>query len=319
MGIRYQGGRGPVNDPYPIELVRERLIGRLSEADDLPLLPETAFRLLGLTREEGADADQVAEVILSSPTLSARVLRYVNSPFYGLVRQVTSIHQAVVILGMDVIRDLVVGLAMVDLYFSQKTPRFNHRRFNDLSLQTAVASSLVAGRLGMPAEEGFIAGLLHDIGTLLLGRYYPDLLTRILTAKRETGDSIVEVEQRFTGLDHTVIGHWLASRWDLPDVYRKAIRHHHEPHLKHLDDPSTARVVQVVILADGIIRLFRHRRPEELESVCRMWVEYFNGAADDLEEILTAFPERVGMVSEALEAPIAPVEAYLSVRGALDA
>ncbi len=308
-----------MNEPYPIELVRERLITRLSEAEDLPLLPETAFRLLNLTREEEADSEQVAEVIMSSPTLSARVLRYVNSPFYGMVRQVTSIHQAVVILGMDTIRDLVVGLAMVDLYFSQKTPRFNHRRFNELALQTGVASSLVAGRLGLPPEEGFIAGLLHDIGTLLLGRYYPDVLTRILENKRETGNSIVEVEQRFTGLDHTVIGHWLASRWDLPDVYRKAIRHHHEPDLKHQEDPGSAKVVQVVILADLIIRLFRHRRPEDLESVCRIWVEYFSGAAEDLEEVLTTFPERVGLVSEALETPIAPVEEYLTVRSALDA
>jgi HD-like signal output (HDOD) protein len=308
-----------MSDPYDIELVRERLISRISGAEDLPVLPETAFSLLRLTQEDGFDPDQVAEAILSSPTLSARVLRYVNSPFYGMLREVTSIHQAVVILGLDTIRDLVVGLAMVDLYFSQRATKFNHRRFNELALQGAVASSLLAGHLGLPPEEGFIAGLLHDIGTLLLGRYFPELLTRILADKRETGDSIVEVEQRFLGLDHTVIGHWLACRWDLPAVYRKAIRHHHEPQLKHEDDPASANLVRVVMLADRIVRLFGRKQQQDLESVCRMWVEYFGGAAGDLEGVLTVFPERVGAVSDALDTRVSPVEQFPDVRNALDA
>ncbi|MBU0514899.1 MAG: HDOD domain-containing protein [Proteobacteria bacterium] len=299
---------------YPIELLRQSLIARIVSAEDLPELPETAFRIMQLTQNPNADPDRVARAILSSPTLSARVLRYVNSPFYGLLREVTSIHQAVVILGLDTIRDLVVGLSMVDLFLSQRPVRFNQRRFNDLALQAAVVSSLMAPQVDLAPEEAFIAGLLHDIGTLLLGRYHPEILQQILDAKRETGEPIVEIEQRFTGLDHTVIGHWLASQWDLPNVFRVAIRHHHEPGLQHTDDPDSARMVRVVILADRIVRLFRRHEPTDMEHVSRMWVEFFDGRVHDLEAVLTAFPRRLASASDALEAPLEPVVEYEAVR-----
>ncbi len=303
-----------MSGPYPIELLRERLIARIVSAEDLPELPETAFRIMQLTQNPNADPEQVARAILSSPTLSARVLRYVNSPFYGLLREVTSIHQAVVILGLDVIRDLVVGLSMVDLFLSQRPIRFNQRRFNDLALQAAVVASLVAPQADLAPEEAFIAGLLHDIGTLLLGRYHPEILQQILDAKQETGESIVEVEQRFTGLDHTVIGHWLVSQWDLPMVFRVAIRHHHEPELAHTDDPDSARMVRVVILADRIVHLFRRHEPADMEQVRRMWIEFFDGRVPDLEAALTAFPRRLASASDALEAPVEPVAEFETVR-----
>lgn len=306
-----------MSGPYPIELLRESLIARIVSAEDLPELPETAFRIMQLSQNPNADPDVVARAIMSSPTLSARVLRYVNSPYYGLLREVTSIHQAVVILGLDTIRDLVVGLSMVDLFLSQRPVRFNQRRFNDLAVQTAVVSSLVAPQVDLAPEEAFIAGLLHDIGSLLLGRYHPEILQQILNAKRDTGESIVEIEQRVAGLDHTVIGHWLASQWELPQVYRVAIRHHHEPELQHSDDPDSARMVRVVIMADRIVRLFRRHETADMDQVSRMWVEFFDGRVSELEAVLTAFPRRLASASDALEASLEPVAEYEAVRVSL--
>ena len=298
--------------PSP-ENLREKVVQTILDAEDLPGLPETVVRVMRLTASEDASTEAVAQVILQLPSLTAKILRYVNSPLCGFCQEITSIHQAVVLAGFAAIRDLVTGLAIIDLYDASRLKNFPVRRFTDLAFQSAVAGHLVAEITGQSAEEVFIAGLLHDIGTLLLGRYHPEVLARVLEAKKLVTDNITVVERRIMGLDHTLVGALLGARWRLPRVFIDVIRNHHEQHFDAIEDPSSRRVVQTVILADQIVRLFHRQRPEDMRRVNALWDRFLGLPVEQAEGLLARFPERVTNFSVTFETRISDVDTFEEV------
>jgi len=298
---------------WDADQLREKIIQTILDANDLPHLPETVFRIMRLTAQESTPAMAVAQVILQSPTLTAKVLRYANSPLCGFRQEITSVQQAVVLLGFGAIRDLVLGLALIDLYDASRMTGLNYQRFLELSFQCAAASHLIASNMGLDTEEVFIGGLLHDIGTLLLGQYQPQALASVFEEVRNSGDSITHVEKRILGLDHTLVGALLAARWRLPRMFIDVIRHHHELNIEAIADPTAARIVPIIGLADAIVRLFRRQRRRDLESVMNLWFRFFRQFDDQIETILTKFPSHVTNFSFTFETKVNPVDSYEDV------
>ncbi len=293
--------------------LREKIIQTILDANDLPHLPETVFRIMRLTSQETTPAAAVAQVILQSPTLTAKVLRYANSPLCGFRQEITSVQQAVVLLGFGAVRDLVLGLALIDLYDASRTVKFAYRRFMELAFQCAAASHLAATKMGLDSEEVFIAGLLHDIGTLLLGQYQSEALQTVFDQVRETGEPVTGVEKRVLGLDHTLVGALLAARWRLPRLFIDVIRHHHELNVEAIVDPTARRIVPIIALADRIVRLFRRQRRTDLESVMSCWHRFFRQFDDEIDSILVGFPTHVANFAFTFETRVPELDSYEDV------
>lgn len=207
----------------------------------LPTLPLVASRLLeSIADPEAATSEEIGAVIALDPALTARTLKLANSDFYGFPRKVGTVDLAVVVLGPDTIRDLVLSAAVfqtLDPTWKTLTGLWRH------SLACGVAARALADRCRYRLEsEAFAAGMLHDIGKVALRQTYPDRFEAAVALVREQGISMVVAERGVLGSDHTEVGGWLAERWGLPGDLVEAIACHHRPEQARLNPELTSLV-----------------------------------------------------------------------------
>src|SRR5580700_5085466 len=146
-----------------------KLLARIKAEPRLPSLPGVAVRVLELAKQENASVATVGKVISADPALSAKVIRTVNSSFYGLPHQVSTINHALVLLGMQTVKTVALGFSLVGALSTKKSAKFNYLRFWRQSLYSAVAARTIDKTLQRGTqEEAFLAGLLSDIGTLAM-------------------------------------------------------------------------------------------------------------------------------------------------------
>ena len=197
---------------------------------NLPSLPTVALELLEVTRDDDVPLDQIARVVQNDPALTAKILRTVNSSYYGLARPCSTISRALVYLGLSTVKSLVLSFGLVEL-----TGRT--RRGLDLveywrrSLVSAAAARRIAARSGHgDAEEAFIAALMQDIGMLAIHVAAGDQYHGLLAHAGADHTRLPGIEQQVLGFDHAQVGGRLGHRWRLPGSMVEAIeRHHHAP------------------------------------------------------------------------------------------
>ncbi|HID98459.1 MAG TPA: HDOD domain-containing protein [Thermodesulfobacteriaceae bacterium] len=224
-------------------------VKRLEQIDDLPSMPHTLNRVLESLDRISSSAETLEEIIRDDPVITAKILRMANSPYYGLQGEVSSIARAVVILGFEEVKNLVIGLALTGT-FSEKTGfrEFDARRIWIHSIGVARAGQMLAEHIsGLDPDEIFTAGLLHDMGRFLLCLYFPGELRRILEASRSRGMSLSDVEES-CGLSHAELGAYLAQRWNMSDTLVNTVRYHHRPASAGPD----IRACSLVFLADRL-------------------------------------------------------------------
>ena len=197
--------------------------------DTLPSAPHVVSRLVSLT-DADADTRDLLAAIDRDPALTARILRTANSPFFAQTRSVTSVTRAVVVLGLPMIRNLTLGLTVWDATTSHLTPQ-QARTLWEHSLAVAHAAQFLATRTRLCAGgDAFTAGLLHDVGKMILAKQFPDAYRPLLTEAAMT-PLLPESERAVVGHDHAEIGALLFERWRLPKVLVDAVAHHHDPTL----------------------------------------------------------------------------------------
>jgi putative nucleotidyltransferase with HDIG domain len=189
-----------------------------------------AKNLITLVQNPQTSAREVGELISKDQALTSRVLRLVNSAYYGFPKQITTVNHAVVILGFNRVKNIVLAASI----FRMKDPgahgRFDAPAFWRHSLGAAVAARALARELGWgDAEEGFVCGLLHDIGKLVLAQSVPAEYEKCLEEAEGRHCTIRETELEILGLDHATVGAWLAERWALPPAVHAGILNHHGP------------------------------------------------------------------------------------------
>jgi len=205
----------------------ERLFARIG---DVTTLPAAAQKVLRLTEDENANPEQLREAIQSDPVLVARILRRLNSSYYALSHKVSDIKMAISLLGMREIRNLALTVFVSRFYEGGAVHgRYNRENLWSHSVGVAVASRLVARVCGKSAcEEAYIAGLLHDIGLILLDQTLPRHFHKVLDAIDEQTPTHI-VESRILTFDHALLGGFVARRWNFPDPVADAITFHHQP------------------------------------------------------------------------------------------
>ncbi len=247
-----------------------------------PAAPEVVLRLSQLLRTEWVMAEQLAEVAMLDATVSARVLRLANSVYYR-GRGVKSIAEAVIRIGIDGVRDVVYALSLMR---TLRPMQFSHRQYWRHCLAVAQATQILqlrARKVRVSATELHAAGLLHDIGMLVLDRTLGVGYGRILANAHESGRPLFEVEREMIDTDHADVGARLLEQWHLPESLIQATGAHHDPSGE--GDPAA----QVVYLADFVCNLHAvHHgtafRPEV--SVSEVW-NALGIAEAELPDILT--------------------------------
>jgi len=226
----------------------QRVLERVTE---LPLSPMAA-KILELVRDERAGAREIADVVAQDQAFTARLLRIANSPYYGQSRTVTTVTQAVPVLGIDTISSLALALFSFGTLANDNNPVLTLRDLWEHSMGCAVWARRIARRIDhKAAEEAFIAGLLHDMGKTLFYRFFKnEFIAAVQYAKRD-GVDLIEAERSILGTDHPTAGAAVARKWNLPAVLWHAVGYHHWPLALPEDvDPMIRKTVAIVHVAD---------------------------------------------------------------------
>jgi putative nucleotidyltransferase with HDIG domain len=197
---------------------------------DLPVLAPMAGEVLSLVDEPGAGCTRLAEIIAREPVLAARVLRLVNSAYFGLPRKVSDIRQAVFLLGFRTVRTVVLTASALSVFEDVESTCFDLARFWQHSISAAAVCRALARRCQtFDAETAFTLGLLHDLGKLVLVRYRPDEAEQVVRTAQEQSATFFDSEQQVVPISHPALGAWLARRWQLPPVLVDGLSAHHAP------------------------------------------------------------------------------------------
>lgn len=197
--------------------------------EKLPTLPVVVAQILSLVESPETSAVDVNRVIANDQALTAKILKLVNSPFYGFSRQISTVTQAVVILGFKTIKSLALSATVFEIFGGRGKAQFDRQAFWEHSIGTAVAAQIIAKKMRYPLiEEAFIAGIVHDLGKVVLDQFLPREFAGILAWRDEKKCSLRAAEKAVLGVDHAAIGGWLAARWHLPAPLQQAIAYHHD-------------------------------------------------------------------------------------------
>jgi putative nucleotidyltransferase with HDIG domain len=217
----------------------------MAKVTALPALPQIVNRILESLNDENANIDSLSDIVAGDPAVSVRLLAAANSGIFG-GHKVASLRQAMMLLGIGRVRQITVATAIIDRYSAP--PPFDSRRMWRHSLAVAICAQDLARFAGADPETAYMAGLLHDIGQLLL--FVTDSVgyVEVLRATASGERDIVSCERELFGIDHAVVGRELARRWNLPETIATAIGGHHEI---GADSPET-ELADVVHVAEGL-------------------------------------------------------------------
>lgn len=207
----------------------------LDRIDDLPPLPAVAARVMGMADDERTSAMDLAQVLSTDQALTAKLIRVSNSAYYGFARRVSTVREAVVMLGFKQVRQVAVGASLINT-FKGKQPSndvFDLDLFWGHSVAVAVAAENLAKKTrAAKPEDAFTAGILHDIGRLVLRQCMPNEFLAAVTEARAGTVDLHVAERETTGYSHDEIGSALGERWKFPPHLVDAVRCHHDYSLK---------------------------------------------------------------------------------------
>jgi len=215
---------------------------------DLPAVPVIVSELIATLDNDDANANTLAGELSKDLALSAKTLRLANSSFYGRSNTVSTISQAIAILGFNSVRTLVTSAAVISHFAACKHASFDFEAFWRHSIGTALCARILAEQVQANPDRAFMVGLLHDIGRLVLVTGSPRHYAEVAAYRKEKDCYMFDAEQQVLGIDHAMVGCALASHWKFPPLIQNAIASHHAPDVSEPD-----MLGAVVHLADCIV------------------------------------------------------------------
>lgn len=199
---------------------------QIESIKQLPTLPQVMERVMEVITDPKSSASDLGREIAKDQSLTAKILRMVNSAFYGFYRRIDGVSDAVAILGYNEVRILTLTISVFDSFGPSRTgwdrPRFWHH-----ALATAIGTETLAKGCTTLAKEAYVAGLLHDIGKVAFDKLLGSDWTRILRRAEEEDRALDQLEEEEFGASHATAGGWLAEQWHLPERISQAIAYHH--------------------------------------------------------------------------------------------
>jgi len=251
----------------------DKIATMLNQSDDLPTLPTVASQIFNIASHPYSSGSELADIILKDPALTSKLLKTVNSAFYGYPQKISSVKYAISLLGTNEIVDIAFGLAAARV--------FDSKHLRDIidpqllwhhSLGTAMIVKHLYRKLAGQKDEGvFSAGLLHDVGKIFFIDHFTDTYRKTYQEAKIEGLSLCELEEDLYGMDHAMVGSSLAVRWNLPETLVHAIAYHHQP----FNAPDHSDLAAVTGLANYLYyRAVEIDRPPTDESHVRHGMTY---------------------------------------------
>ena len=219
---------------------------------DLPTLPGVAASLQQVLSSPTSAATDVCEIVSRDLALSSRILRLVNSPYYGFAREIASISRAVVVLGFNRIKVLLLTASVIDALRGKGCAGIRADLFWSDSLATAISAESCAAAVGIDRDRAFVAGLLHDVGRIALAIHFPGRFQDVLDRARAASGRLLQAEGSVLGVDHAEVGFWVAEHWGLPEEVAEAIRFHHAAVRSRAPLPAVVALSEAVVRGLGI-------------------------------------------------------------------
>lgn len=213
-------------------LKNDRLQQLIAKMDHLPSIPSLYSEIIEKMTDPDAALEDVGVIIAKDPGMTAKILKLVNSAFFGLRREVSNPADAAAFLGLDTIKSLVLSLNAFSQYDSVKTDSFSLAALWNHSLSTAATAKQIAKWENADAklvDQAFVAGLLHDVGKIVLAFNFPNQYGKAIQAAKEAGTDLLVAEQETFGANHADVGGYLLGLWGLPTPVVEAIALHHHP------------------------------------------------------------------------------------------
>jgi putative nucleotidyltransferase with HDIG domain len=230
----------------------------VNKLQDLPSLPAVVMELLTSIDQEDVDISVLAKKVSHDQALTAKTLRLANSSVYGLQVKVTTIQQAITFLGFQTTRNLITAAAVTGCFADGQCAGFDDRAFWRHSIGTAACARVLARRMRLNQDFAFTAGLLHDIGRLVLVSTYPERYAEAIAWRAANDSEMLEAERAVLGVDHVMAGVALAEHWNFSDTMRLAIAHHHDP-----GEPGAGFLATIIHVANAIVHALDLAREDD--------------------------------------------------------
>ncbi|MFH0926325.1 MAG: HDOD domain-containing protein [bacterium] len=252
-----------------------------SSITDLPTFPHIVNNALKMLENPMVSPVQLGKLLSSDQILTSKILKLVNSAFYGFPRSVSTVHHAIVLLGFKAIKDLLITTSIFNVFSHKKNNSFFDRnKFWEHSIGCGIAARIIANNFNYRLSgEIFTYGLVHDIGKIVEDIYLSEEFLKIINIVKAEKISVIEAEKRVLDTTHAEIGSWLVDKWNLPYEFVEVIKYHHDPTLS-VDNKDLCIIVYianmickinnigsggdnyVTLPMDNIIEILKDRKPD---------------------------------------------------------
>jgi two-component system cell cycle response regulator len=285
--------------------MKEKLLEKVLRCPRLPSLPTIALEVIELCRQQDINIKHIATTISNDPALSSKILKTVNSSFYGLSQSVSTISHALVILGLNSVKTLALGFTLIDTFKTHADDGFDMVQFFQRCLYSAVGARAIATAAGVnESEEAFLGGLLQDLGMMAmlqtLGPQYQELLKEVGNDHRE----LWKLERKQLGLDHAEAGAALGEKWKLPKLLIAPIKYHELPD-KAPDDLGP--MVRCVAIGSRAADVYLTNDPKMLEPYFEGLEQWFDIDSTEGEQLLQRIGDATKEMAALFEIPTADV------------
>ena len=273
----------------------------VKNASDLVSLPEVSLRVNEIANDPDSTADDMGKVISQDPALVARMLKIANSAFYGVSNEVETITRAIAILGTKKIRDLVISTAASDTFDGIPNNLITMQDFWHHSLYCALLAQILAKKSKkIKSESIFIAGLLHDIGQLLMFNKLPEKSHETILLLMEGTEELetYEAERHVFGFDHMEVGAELIKKWKLAPVLQECIEFHHEPQ-NAKNFPAEVALINIAN-AVAVMADFNSMNEDDIPMINPISWELTGLSKNDLPEAIKQAQEEINEIESVL-------------------
>lgn len=276
----------------------------LAAIGDIATLPEVTIRIIQIVEDPKSTARDLHEVIKNDPALSVKVLKVVNSAFYGLPGQVASVDRAIILLGLSAVKNLAIAASIARLFKGRRvSEQFSASDLWRHSVAVAVAAHDIAKASphpGMP-DEIFVAGMIHDIGTMVERQAYPEQFADVINRCAAGEGEFLALEREIIGADHQAFGVGLTTKWKFPRHLRAAVGFHHNPEAL---SPELRNLAMVIQMADIMCcqEQLGFYLTAHAGSYTQEMLDNIGITADQLEGIRARLPEKVADAESTLSA-----------------
>ena len=241
-----------------LDLPRSQFVNKVVT---LPSMSGASSRILQVINDESAHLQTLSECIELDPILSGRLLKVANSPFFGMDRRIGVVEEAVTVLGLSSTRSLVMSVLIIEQFKAPELAVMNLDDFWRHALCTACSAQVIAALTPVSPMQAFTAGLMHDLGRLVLTMQQPKEYEKVKEKWRQTGEHLYLVEQEILGVDHTVVGADLMTQWRLPVEMTEAVANHHQT------EESLTPLTCVLAIADRIGAAIQKNKYDNMASI----------------------------------------------------